>query len=67
MITSDPPDHDRMRRQAMRHFGPPHSPDLIPSMEAGVPAHRQRHARQGKGQKHGSTLSTTTPIRCRSR
>jgi cytochrome P450 len=34
MITSDPPDHDRTRRQAMRHFGPPHSPDLIPSMEA---------------------------------
>lgn len=33
MIQSDPPDHDRMRRQAMRHFGPPHSPDLIPSME----------------------------------
>ena len=34
MITSDPPDHDRMRRVAMRHFGPPHSPDLIPSMES---------------------------------
>jgi cytochrome P450 len=34
MIVSDPPDHDRTRRQAMRHFGPPHSPDLIPSMEA---------------------------------
>ena len=34
MITQDPPDHDRMRRQAMRHFGPPHSPDLIPSMES---------------------------------
>jgi fatty acid omega-hydroxylase len=33
MITSDPPDHDRARRQAMRHFGPPHSPDLIPDME----------------------------------
>jgi fatty acid omega-hydroxylase len=33
MIASDPPDHDRMRRQAMRHFGPPHSPDLIPEME----------------------------------
>ena len=33
MIQSDPPDHDRMRRQAMRHFGPPHSPDLIMSME----------------------------------
>jgi cytochrome P450 len=34
MIVSDPPDHDRTRRQAMRHFGPPHSPDVIPSMEA---------------------------------
>jgi len=33
MIASDPPDHDRTRRMAMRHFGPPHSPDLIPSME----------------------------------
>lgn len=33
MITSDPPDHDRARRQAMRQFGPPHCPDLIPSME----------------------------------
>ncbi len=34
MITQDPPDHDRTRRQAMRHFGPPHCPHLIPSMEA---------------------------------
>lgn len=34
MIASDPPDHDRTRRQAMRHFGPPHSPELIPSMES---------------------------------
>ena len=32
MLTSDPPEHDTMRRQFMRHFGPPHSPDLIPSM-----------------------------------
>jgi cytochrome P450 len=30
MIASDPPDHDRQRRQAMRHFGPPHTTDLIP-------------------------------------
>jgi cytochrome P450 len=36
MITSDPPEHDRMRRQAMRHFGPPHTPDLIPKMEADI-------------------------------
>ena len=33
MIVSDPPDHDRMRRQAMRHFGPPHAPHVIPDME----------------------------------
>jgi cytochrome P450 len=33
MIVSDPPDHDRARRQAMRHFGPPHELNLIPSME----------------------------------
>ncbi len=33
MIIADPPDHDRARRQAMRHFGPPHSPDVIPNME----------------------------------
>jgi cytochrome P450 len=36
MIQSDPPEHDKMRRQSMRHFGPPHTPDLIPSMEAPV-------------------------------
>ena len=36
MIMSDPPDHDRMRRQAMRHFGPPHTPDLIPSTEPAI-------------------------------
>ena len=36
MIMSDPPDHDRMRRQAMRHFGPPHTPNLIPSTEPAI-------------------------------
>jgi cytochrome P450 len=36
MITSDPPDHDRMRRQSMRQFGPPHTPDLIPNMERDI-------------------------------
>ena len=25
MLVSDPPEHDRMRRQFMRHFGPPHT------------------------------------------
>jgi cytochrome P450 len=33
MIASDPPDHDRTRRQCMRFFGPPHSPDVIPGQE----------------------------------
>ena len=32
MLVNDPPQHDVMRRQFMRHFGPPHTPDLIPSM-----------------------------------
>lgn len=36
MIGIDPPDHDRARRQAMRHFGPPHTPDLIPSTEPSI-------------------------------
>lgn len=35
-IGTDPAIHDRMRRQCMRHFGPPHSPDLIPSLEQSV-------------------------------
>src|SRR5215472_15964434 len=33
MITTDPPEHDRVRRATMRHFGPPHSPDLVANQE----------------------------------
>ena len=36
MITSDPPEHDRVRRATMRHFGPPHTPDLVSSQEDGI-------------------------------
>jgi fatty acid omega-hydroxylase len=36
MIQSDPPEHDKQRRQAMRQFGPPHTPDLIPATEAPI-------------------------------
>jgi cytochrome P450 len=36
IILSDPADHDRARRQVMRHFAPPHSPDVIPSMEPNI-------------------------------
>src|SRR5215813_3123072 len=36
MITSDPPEHDHVRRATMRHFGPPHTPDLVSSQEDGI-------------------------------
>src|SRR5262249_52367751 len=36
MITSDPPEHDRVRRAALRHFGPPHSPALGARQEPGI-------------------------------
>ncbi|MGF6885681.1 cytochrome P450 [Nocardia sp. GAS34] len=36
IIVSDPPAHDRARRQVMRHFGPPHSPDVIPGAEPDI-------------------------------
>ena len=36
MITSDPPEHDRVRRATMRHFGPPHSTELVSSQEADI-------------------------------
>ncbi|WP_229859806.1 cytochrome P450, partial [Streptomyces anandii] len=32
-INLDPPEHDRLRRMAMRHFGPPHTPGLVPGLE----------------------------------
>ncbi|MEZ0074899.1 cytochrome P450 [Planotetraspora sp. GP83] len=32
MIRVDPPAHDRLRRQAMRPFGPPHSPEYVDSL-----------------------------------
>src|SRR6478609_7363537 len=32
-INLDPPEHDRLRRMAMRHFGPPHAPGLVTGME----------------------------------
>ena len=31
-IHHDPPDHDRLRRLATRHFGPPHTPDRVDGM-----------------------------------
>src|SRR5437868_10078400 len=36
IITSDPPDHDRTRGLMMRHFGPPHTPDLVSSQEPAI-------------------------------
>src|SRR5262249_56132167 len=36
MLMSDPPEHDRMRRATMRHFGPPHSTELVSTQEADI-------------------------------
>ena len=36
LIVSDPAKHDKQRRQVMRHFAPPHSPDVIPNMESDI-------------------------------
>jgi cytochrome P450 len=33
-INLDPPHHDRLRRLAMRHFGPPHTPGRVDGMAA---------------------------------
>jgi cytochrome P450 len=35
-IRADPPQHDRLRRQAMRPFGPPHSAERIDAMRANL-------------------------------
>ncbi|MFI6933072.1 cytochrome P450 [Streptomyces sp. NPDC050287] len=37
-INLDPPEHDRLRRMAMRHFGPPHTPGLVAGMEGDLAA-----------------------------
>ncbi|MEV6838368.1 cytochrome P450 [Streptomyces sp. NPDC051133] len=37
-IKTDPPEHDRLRRMAMRHFGPPHTPGLVMGMESDLTA-----------------------------
>ncbi|MEU0632122.1 cytochrome P450 [Streptomyces sp. NPDC005989] len=37
-INLDPPEHDRLRRMAMRHFGPPHTPGLVTGMEPSLTA-----------------------------
>jgi cytochrome P450 len=36
LIVSDPAKHDKQRRQVMRHFAPPHSPNVIPNMAADI-------------------------------
>ena len=38
LIVSDPARHDKQRRQVMRHFAPPHSPNVIPNMAADIQA-----------------------------
>ncbi|MFJ3716570.1 cytochrome P450 [Streptomyces sp. NPDC090057] len=37
-INMDPPEHDRLRRMAMRHFGPPHTPGLVTGLDPDLSA-----------------------------
>ncbi|MEU6090051.1 cytochrome P450 [Streptomyces sp. NPDC047085] len=37
-IHMDPPEHDRLRRMAMRPFGPPHTPGLVTGMDGDLTA-----------------------------
>ena len=67
-IGTDPPEHDRLRRMAMRHFGPPHRPDMVADA-----ASRELHEIVDRliddfaDRRRRSTSSTTSPIRSRSR
>ena len=67
-IASDPPDHDRMRRQVMRHFAPrtrrasSRAPNRISSSCATTCSTRSRPRVTT-----GLTLSMNMPIRCRCR
>ena len=49
-ISLDPPEHDRVRRQATWSYGPPHTPGLVAGMEAGIVrlVNRQIDALRGK-------------------
>ena len=69
LIVSDPAKHDRQRRQVMRHFAPPHSPNVIPNMAADIQTlcDDSLDRIKANGRQTSSTSSTTTPIRCRSR
>lgn len=37
-LNIDPPEHDRLRRMTMRHFGPPHTPGLVDGMRPDMTA-----------------------------
>ena len=67
LIVSDPAKHDKQRRQVMRHFAPPHSPDVIPNMAADIQTLCNDNCWTGSRPRAAtpSTSSTTTPIRCR--
>jgi len=36
IVSLDPPEHDRVRRQATWPYGPPHTPGLVAGMETGI-------------------------------
>ena len=66
LIVSDPAKHDKQRRQVMRHFAPPHSPNVIPNMAADIQTLcNDCWTRSRPRAATPSTSSTTTPIRFR--
>ncbi len=50
LIVSDPAKHDKQRRQVMRHFAPPHSPNVIPNMAADIQTLCDELLEQDQGQ-----------------
>ncbi|MFJ4221788.1 cytochrome P450 [Curtobacterium luteum] len=49
-VMTDPPVHDRLRRQTMRHFGPPHAPDYIDGLRTDIETFTNKLIDQFDGQ-----------------
>ena len=64
-ISLDPPEHDRLRRLATRHFGPPHTPGRIEDMRPWLREIVTGLIDDLAGKGARSTSSTTSPTRSR--
>jgi cytochrome P450 len=48
-IVEDPPEHNRDRKLVMKHFGPPHRPGFVASLEASISAYAERSLNACRG------------------